>query len=40
MRKYTATIKMNNLITMVCSLKNIKIPYGVVEINDRVKSKI
>jgi len=26
---------MNNLITMVCSLKNIKIPYGVVEINDK-----
>ena len=23
-----------NLITMVCSLKNIKIPYGVIEIND------
>ena len=26
--------KENNLITMVCSLKNIRIPYGVVEIND------
>ncbi len=25
----------NNLITMVCSLKNIKIPYGVVEINEK-----
>lgn len=24
----------NNLITMVCSLKNIKIPYGVIEIGD------
>ncbi|WP_244897343.1 sugar phosphate nucleotidyltransferase [Marinococcus halophilus] len=24
-----------NLITMVCSLKNIKIPYGVIEIGDR-----
>lgn len=24
----------NNLITMVCSLKNIKIPYGVVEISE------
>lgn len=34
----------NNLITMVCSLKNIKIPYGVVEINengeiDNIKEK-
>ena len=27
--------KMGNLITMVCSLKNIKIPYGVIEINDK-----
>ncbi|GAE87225.1 sugar phosphate nucleotidyltransferase [Acetivibrio straminisolvens] len=27
--------KHNNLITMVCSLKNIKIPYGVIEINDK-----
>lgn len=26
--------KENNLITMVCSLKNIKIPYGVVEIGE------
>lgn len=26
--------KENNLITMVCSLKNIRIPYGVIEIND------
>lgn len=26
--------KENNLITMVCSLKNIKIPYGVVEISE------
>ena len=26
--------KENNLITMVCSLKNIKIPYGVIEINE------
>ncbi len=24
-----------NLITMVCSLKNIKIPYGVIEINEK-----
>lgn len=24
----------NNLITMVCSIKNIKIPYGVIEINE------
>lgn len=24
----------NNLITMVCSVKNIKIPYGVIEINE------
>lgn len=24
----------NNLITMVCSLKNIKIPYGVIDINE------
>lgn len=27
--------KENNLITMICSLKHIKIPYGVVEINDK-----
>ena len=27
-------IKADNLITMVCSLKNITIPYGVVEISD------
>ncbi|WP_273130285.1 sugar phosphate nucleotidyltransferase [Bacillus weihaiensis] len=26
--------KEKNLITMVCSLKNIKIPYGVIEINE------
>lgn len=26
--------KENNLITMVCSLKNIQIPYGVIEINE------
>jgi dTDP-glucose pyrophosphorylase len=26
--------KENNLITMVCSLKNIKIPYGVIEIGE------
>ncbi|NWQ39157.1 NTP transferase domain-containing protein [Bacillus sp. EB106-08-02-XG196] len=26
--------KEKNLITMVCSLKNIKIPYGVIQIND------
>lgn len=26
--------KENNLITMVCSLKNIKIPYGVIEISE------
>ena len=32
---YSYHKKMNNLITMVCSLKNIKIPYGVVEINDK-----
>lgn len=27
--------KENNLITMICSLKNIKIPYGVIEISDK-----
>lgn len=27
--------KEKNLITMICSLKNVKIPYGVVEINDK-----
>jgi dTDP-glucose pyrophosphorylase len=27
--------KENNLITMVCSLKSVKIPYGVVEINNK-----
>ena len=27
--------KENNLITMVCSLKHIKIPYGVIEISER-----
>ncbi|WP_379970594.1 sugar phosphate nucleotidyltransferase [Ectobacillus sp. sgz5001026] len=26
--------KKNNLITMICSIKNIKIPYGVIEIDD------
>jgi dTDP-glucose pyrophosphorylase len=26
--------KENNLVTMVCSLKNIRIPYGVIEINE------
>lgn len=26
--------KEKNLVTMVCSLKNIKIPYGVIQIND------
>lgn len=26
--------KERNIITMVCSLKNVKIPYGVIEIND------
>ena len=30
---YNYHIKENNFITMVCSLKNIKIPYGVIEIN-------
>lgn len=30
---YNYHIKENNLITMVCSLKNIKIPYGVIEIS-------
>ncbi len=30
---YTYHKKENNIITMVCSLKNIKIPYGVVEIS-------
>lgn len=30
---YSFHKKKNNLITMVCSLKNIKIPYGVVEIS-------
>lgn len=29
--------KENNLITMVCSLKNIRIPYGVIEINEAGK---
>ncbi len=29
--------KENNLITMVCSLKNFKIPYGVIEINETGK---
>jgi dTDP-glucose pyrophosphorylase len=29
--------KENNLITMVCSLKNITIPYGVIEISDTGK---
>ena len=27
--------KENNLITMICSLKNLKIPYGVIEINEK-----
>ncbi|MYL69830.1 NTP transferase domain-containing protein [Halobacillus litoralis] len=27
--------KENNLVTMVCSLKNVKIPYGVIEIGDQ-----
>ncbi|NCC01720.1 MAG: CBS domain-containing protein [Clostridia bacterium] len=31
---YSFHKKENNLITMVCSLKNIKIPYGVIEIGD------
>lgn len=31
---YSYHKKENNLITMVCSLKNIKIPYGVIEIDD------
>jgi len=31
---YTYHKKERNLITMVCSLKNIKIPYGVIEINE------
>lgn len=26
--------KENNLVTMVCSLKNVRIPYGVIEINE------
>ncbi|SHL49893.1 Nucleotidyl transferase [Anaerocolumna jejuensis DSM 15929] len=30
---YDFHIQEKNLITMVCSLKNIKIPYGVIEIN-------
>jgi len=29
--------KENNLITMVCSLKNVKIPYGIVEIGETGK---
>jgi NDP-sugar pyrophosphorylase family protein len=29
--------KENNLITMVCSLKNFKIPYGVIEISETGK---
>lgn len=31
--------KEKNLITMVCSLKNIRIPYGVIEINEDGKIK-
>lgn len=31
---YKHHIKEKNLITMVCSLKNLKIPYGVIEINE------
>lgn len=31
---YSYHKKENNLITLVCSLKNIKIPYGVIEINE------
>lgn len=31
---YTYHKKEKNLITMVCSLKNIKIPYGVIEISE------
>lgn len=31
---YSYHKKENNLITMVCSLKNIKIPYGVIEISE------
>lgn len=33
-RMYKFHKEEGNLITMVCSLKNIKIPYGVIEIND------
>lgn len=41
---YKYHIKQNNLITMVCSLKRIEIPYGVVEIDkngeiERMKEK-
>ncbi|WP_414151377.1 sugar phosphate nucleotidyltransferase [Acetobacterium carbinolicum] len=31
---YKYHVENKNLITMVCSLKNIKIPYGVIEINE------
>jgi dTDP-glucose pyrophosphorylase len=31
---YNYHVKEKNLITMVCSLKTIKIPYGVIEINE------
>lgn len=33
-RIYNYHIEENNLITIVCSLKKIKIPYGVIEINE------
>ncbi len=32
---YNYHLEQNNLITMVCSLKNIKIPYGVIEISEK-----
>lgn len=34
---YRHHVKENNLITMVCSLKNIKIPYGVIDIDESGK---
>lgn len=33
-KMYNFHVKEKNLITMVCSIKNIKIPYGVIEINE------
>jgi len=38
-KMYNFHKKEKNLITMVCSLKNIRIPYGVIEINEDGKIK-